>query len=108
MISSIDPQYLEAHNKEYTDFVGETTKTLIVYTRTEWYRLRTQYKKAAIWASREPWDQVCHISIYKQQLDKQQAQLKKYSVPVKHKEKTQLYFEQMYYCWMFIRTEVRK
>ena len=41
-------------------------------------------------------------------LDKQQAQLKKYSMLASDEERTQQYVEQMYCCNMFDKTEISK
>ena len=71
IIGSVNPQYLKARNKEYTGSVGETTKILIAYIRTAWYRVSTYNKKAVRGASREPWNQNSHILAYAQRLDKQ-------------------------------------
>ena len=64
IVGSVNPQYLEVRNKEYTGFAGETTKTLIAYIRTAWCRVSTQYKMKARNAFREPWDQTSHIATY--------------------------------------------
>ena len=89
IVGSVDPQYLEARNKEYMGFTGETTKTLIAYIRSAWYRVSTHHKMKARSAFREPWDQTFHVATYARRLDKQQTQLKKYGVPASNEEKTQ-------------------
>ena len=56
IVGSVDPQYLEARNKDYLGFTGETPRTLIEYTRTDWCRVSTHQKMKARSAFREPWD----------------------------------------------------
>ena len=58
IVGSVNPQYLEARDKEYLGFTGEIAKTLIEYIRTDWCRVSTHHKMKARSTFREPWDQV--------------------------------------------------
>ena len=64
IVDCVYPQYPEARNKDYMGFAGETTYTLIEYTRTAWCHVSTYNKTKARGVFREPWDQVSHITTY--------------------------------------------
>ena len=54
IIVSVDYQYIEARNKDYTCFSNETTKTNIAYISQAWCRVSTHHKKSARGAFMEP------------------------------------------------------
>ena len=56
----------------------------------------------------EPLDQVSHITTYARRLDKQQTQLRKYGVPASNAEKMQQYIEQVYFCGIFTKIDLRQ